>query len=143
MPSNHFYGEYKHTLDPKSRLFFPSAMREKLAGDIVLTKNVDCCVAVYPMAAWELYTEKLDRLPEVQARIVRRFFYSSATETQLDSQGRALIPQNLREHAGLGKNVFVIGAGDHVEIWDEEKWLAEQAALEEDDLAASLIDLSF
>jgi len=143
MPSNHFYGEYKHTLDPKSRLFFPSAMREKLAGDIVLTKNVDCCVAVYPMAAWEIYTEKLDRLPEVQARIVRRFFYSSATETQLDSQGRTLIPQNLREHAGLSKNVLIVGAGDHVEIWDEEKWTAEQQKAADSDIASMLIELGF
>lgn len=138
-----FTGEFKHTVDPKFRMFLPASMREKLAGDIVLTKNVDCCVAVYPMSAWKSYTAKLDQLPELQARNVRRFIYSSATETQLDSQGRVLIPQNLREYACLNKNVCVIGVGDHAEIWDEDKWNEQMSGIKGEDLADTLIGLGF
>lgn len=138
-----FSGEFKHTIDPKNRMFMPATMREKLAGEIVLTKNVDCCVAVYPSESWVLYTEKLDKLPELQARNIRRFIYSSATETQLDSQGRILIPQNLREHAFLDKNVYVVGVGDHIEIWDEQKWIDEMNKVQMNDLEATLIALGF
>ncbi|MBE6631604.1 MAG: division/cell wall cluster transcriptional repressor MraZ [Ruminococcaceae bacterium] len=115
-------GEYNHSIDPKSRLFMPAKLREVLGTDMVIVKNVDKCVSVYPKAAWGVFEEKLAQLPEIQARDIKRFLYSSANDVQPDSQGRILIPQKLREYASLDKNVTIIGAGDHVEIWNDETW---------------------
>lgn len=138
-----YTGEYRHSIDPKNRMFLPANLREILGNDIVMTKGMDPCVSVYPMESWELFTEKLNSLPEIQSRRIKRFIYSSATKTTPDSQGRVLMPQNLREYAGLDKNVYVIGVGDHVEIWDEDKWNAENAGMNSDEVVETLVALGF
>ena len=143
MAQTRFYGEFRHILDPKFRMFLPATMRDKLAGDIVLTRGIDCCVAVYPMEAWEVYTAKLDRLEEINARKIVRYIYSSATETQLDAQGRVFVPESLRTYACLEKNIVVVGAGNHVEIWNESKWNDESDRMREEDIAETLLQLGF
>lgn len=137
-----YTGEYKHSIDPKNRMFLPAGLREELGDEIILTKGVDACIAVYPKQAWELFTEKLNSLPEIQARKVKRFIYSSAVKTKTDSQGRVLLTQNLKEHAGLEKNVYVVGVGDHVEIWDENTWIAEND-MNSDEMVETLVSLGF
>lgn len=137
-----YTGEYRHSIDPKNRMFLPANLREDLGEEIILTKGIDACVAVYPKEAWELFTEKLNSLPEVQARKVKRVIYSSAMKTKVDSQGRVLITQNLKDHAGLEKNVYVVGVGDHVEIWDENSWTAENE-MNSNEMAETLVALGF
>lgn len=139
---NVFTGEFKHSVDPKNRMFFPASLRDELEGDIIITKGVDSCIAVYPMDAWDSFTEKLNALPAIQARKVKRFIYSSSSKTKLDSQGRVLIPQTLKEYAGIDKNVYVVGVGDHAEIWDEDKWLSEND-MNSETLVDTLVELGF
>ncbi len=138
-----FCGEYSHNLDVKKRINLPSKMRERLGENVVMTKSVDKCVAVYPMERWSAFTAKLDSLPDTETRQVKRFLYSAAFETSVDGQGRILIAPNLCEYASLGKAVKVIGVGDHIEIWDEALWSEENSSENTADIANVLIKLGF
>ena len=102
-----FLGEFIHSTDAKGRVFIPAKFREALGENFVVTRSVDHCLCVYPLSEWEKFTAKLDALPMVQARDVRRFFYSAASDASLDSQGRVLIPQVLRDYAKLEKDTVV------------------------------------
>ncbi len=136
-------GEYKHNIDAKNRMFLPVKLREQLGETVVMIKSIDKCISVYPMQAWNSFTEKLEALPEIQARKVKRFIYSSAVDTQPDSQGRVLIPQNLKEYAELESSAIVIGNGDHCEIWNEALYNAEMESADTEDMAQTLIALGF
>ncbi|MBO4413699.1 MAG: division/cell wall cluster transcriptional repressor MraZ [Clostridia bacterium] len=138
-----FCGEYSHTLDSKNRIILPSKLREQLGQRVVLAKNVDKCVTLYTEEKWAQFCGKLDSLPDIETRRVRRFLYSTAFETELDSQGRILVPPKLCEYAGLEKSVTVIGVGDHVEIWDSEEWRREQSGERSEDIADVLMGLGF
>ena len=137
-----FTGEYKHTIDPKNRMFLPSAMREELGDEVFVVKGVDTCIAVYPKDAWEVFTEKLNSLPAMKARRVKRTLMASAIKTKIDGQGRVLISQSHKAYAELDKNVYVIGVGNHIEIWDEERWQAEND-INSEELAETLMSLGF
>ena len=123
-----FSGEYSHALDTKNRLMLPSKLRDKLGKTLVLAKSVDKCLSLYPMEGWEAFCQKLDSLPDIETRRVKRFLFSAAFDTAIDGQGRILVPSNLCEYAGLVKDVTVIGVGDHVEIWDAQTWKDENSA---------------
>ena len=105
------YGEYRHTLDTKSRTFLPSKLREQLGDDIVLTIVSDKCISVYSREKWNEFEEKLKRLPQISAAAVLRRIYSCTFETTIDVQGRIMIPQNLRVKAELSKNIVSVGVG--------------------------------
>ena len=119
-----FIGEYQHTLDSKGRIIIPSKLREELGEDFVMTKGLDNCLFVYPKSEWAILEEKLKTLPLTNrdARAFVRFFFSGASESELDKQGRALIPSNLREHSKLDKDIVVIGVSTRIEIWSKEEW---------------------
>ena len=103
-----FMGEYNHTIDAKGRLIIPSKFRELLGEEFVLTRGLDGCLYIYPMDEWESFEMKLRSLPltNKNARTFSRFFVAGATTCELDRQGRILVPQTLREFAGLEKDVF-------------------------------------
>ena len=136
-------GEYIHTLDSKNRLTLPARLREQLGEQVVITKSVDKCLSLYSSKAWQTFTDKLNALPNMQTRNVRRFLFASAFETQVDSQGRILIPPQLCQYAEIGKNVRIAGVGDHAEIWNEELWNSEQSAENAAEIAETLIGLGF
>ena len=117
-------GEYQHNIDAKGRIIVPSKLRESLGEKFVATKGLDNCLFVYPMDRWESIVEKLKALPWTNSDVRRfaRFFTSSATECEVDAQGRILIPPNLREYTALQKQIVSIGVVDRVEIWNKEKW---------------------
>ncbi len=119
-----FIGEYSHTIDTKGRLSIPARFREELGERFIATKGLDQSLFVYPIHEWKILEGKLKQLPltNQNARAFVRFFFSGATECELDSQGRIRIPANLREHAGLEKEVMVIGVGTRVEIWSQKVW---------------------
>ena len=119
-----FMGEYNHTIDTKGRLIIPSKFREELGDEFVVTKGLDGCLFVFPNQAWQEFEEKLRALPltNKSARQFSRFFVAGATPCELDKQGRILVPQTLREFAGLDKDVVLTGNLNRIEVWSKEKW---------------------
>ena len=104
--------------------FDPAKFREPLGEEFVLTRGLDGCLYIYPMDEWEAFEEKLRALPltNKDARAFSRFFVAGATTCELDKQGRILVPQTLREFAGLEKDVILAGNLSRVEVWSKEKW---------------------
>ena len=119
-----FMGEYNHSIDTKGRLIIPSRFREELGDEFVVTKGLDGCLFVFPDHEWRAFEEKLRTLPltNKSARQFARFFVAGATPCELDKQGRILLPQTLREFAGLEKDVVLTGNLNRIEIWSKEKW---------------------
>ena len=119
-----FMGEYNHTIDAKGRLIIPSRFRDLLGEEFVLTRGLDGCLSIYPMDEWAAFEEKLRALPltNKDARTFSRFFVAGATNCELDKQGRILVPQTLREFAGLEKDVVLTGNLNRIEVWSKEKW---------------------
>lgn len=117
-------GEYNHNLDTKGRVSIPAKFRDDLGSSFIVTKGLDNCLFIYSKSEWETFETKLKTLPltNPNARNFIRFFFSGATECELDKQGRINIPQNLRDYAGLTKEVYLIGVSTRVEIWNKENW---------------------
>lgn len=138
-----FCGEYQHSIDSKNRIILPSKLREELGTKVYLSRSVDKCVSLYTEERWKQFCEKLDTLPDIETRRVKRFMYSTAFETEIDTQGRVLVPPRLCEYASLAKNTTVIGVGDHVEIWDSELYAKECSGERAEDIADILVGLGF
>ena len=138
-----FMGEYNHTIDAKGRLIIPARFRELLGEEFILTKGLDGCLSIYPMDAWEAFETKLRALPLTNntARTFTRFFVAGATNCELDKQGRILVPQTLREFAGLEKEVVLTGNLDRIEIWSKEKWSENCNYDDMDNIAESMQDM--
>lgn len=117
-------GEYNHNIDEKGRVSVPAKFREDLGTSFIVTKGLDECLFAYSKDEWIKFEEKLKSLPltNTNARNFVRFFFSGATECEVDKQGRINIPQNLREYASLSKELCIIGVSTRVEIWNKEKW---------------------
>ncbi|QGT99127.1 Transcriptional regulator MraZ [Candidatus Syntrophocurvum alkaliphilum] len=140
-----FLGEYQHSLDVKNRITVPSKFREGLGVKFVATKGLDNCIFLYPMDEWKVIEEKLRSLPVTRSdvRSFARFFFSGASELEVDKQGRTVLPPNLREYAGIQKELVIIGVGSRVEIWSADKWedYNSEAQSSYEDIAESLEDL--
>ena len=121
-----FMGEFQHTIDTKGRLIMPAKLREKLGEKFVVTRGLDGCLFGYPLSEWAVLEAKLNEMPlaKKDARTFVRFFYSAATECELDKQGRINLPISLRNHGNLTKNCVIVGVSNRIEIWDEERWHA-------------------
>lgn len=126
-------GEYEHTIDDKNRLTLPAKFRRAFEDGIVVTRGLDGCVYAWPPSAWESYRDttlsELHPLSQ-QGRRMRRHFFSGASETAPDKQGRVSLPPALLQHAKLGRDVVVAGVNDHLEIWDRAAWKRELAEVE-------------
>ena len=140
-----FLGEYQHSLDNKGRITVPARFREELGTNFVATKGLDNCIFLYPQGEWKDIETKLRALPFTRAdvRSFARFFFSGACEMESDKQGRILIPVNLREYAGIDKDLIIIGVGSRVEIWSNETWeqYNQKAESSYEAIAESLVDL--
>src|SRR3989338_4307779 len=121
-----FIGEYAHNLDEKGRIAIPIKFRKDLSKGAVVTRGLDSCLFVYTKSEWEKLAEKLATLPISQAnsRAFARLMLAGAMDVDVDKQGRIVLPEYLRQFAGLSKNVIVAGLYSRVEIWDESKWQA-------------------
>ena len=120
-----FMGEYSHSLDAKGRLIIPSKYREELGSKFVVTRSFDKCLWIHDMASWERFAGRLMALPQntKEQRELVRYFLSGACETELDKQGRILLPTNLREAAEIDRDVVLAGAGTKIEIWSKALWV--------------------
>ena len=140
-----FFGEHEHTIDDKNRLTLPAKFRDALAGGVVLTRGLDDCVDVFARSDWDRLVEArlapLDPFSK-EARELKRFFFASAADAELDKQGRVLVPVSLARHARLGRDVVVAGVHDHLEIWDRAAWADHVTKVEgsADDVAERLAE---
>ena len=131
-----FRGRYEHTIDAKGRISIPSKFREVLAkkyDDRLVITNFDHCLVAFPYEEWSLLEQKVGTfsLMKKETSAFFRFFYSSAMDCDIDKQGRLLIPQTLRDYAGLHKDVVLVGEGKRIEIFAKERWLEEARKIEE------------
>ncbi len=119
-----YMGQYCHNLDAKGRVIMPSRFREQLGANFVVTKGYEHCLSVYSEAEWEEFAAQLMRMPghNADARRLLRIVAAGAVTCETDKQGRILLPAHLREHAGIEKEVVIVGAFSRVEIWDSAAW---------------------
>ncbi len=118
-----FMGEYDHTIDTKGRVIVPAKFRKDLGEEFVITSGLDGCLFVYPMEEWENFIEELKKLPGTkEGRQFQRYFMAGAASCEADKQGRVLIPNKLREHSKLEKDVVLVGVINKIEIWSKELW---------------------
>lgn len=140
-----FTGEYQHGIDEKGRLIVPAKFREVLGDQFIITKGLDNCLFVYPREEWNTLENKLKNLPFTNrdARAFARFFFSGAVECETDKQGRILINANLRDYAGIVKDVVIIGVGTRIEIWSQETWAeySKQTEKSYEELAEKMMEL--
>ena len=136
-------GEYQHTLDVKGRLFIPARLRDELGGVFFVTLAIDKCLAAYSAESWQIFSDKVNAMPYVKQRKMRPLF-AFAARCELDSQGRILLPQNLRDYAGLTKSVTIVGSNNHAELWDADSWNAVSGDEKKiDNIAAVYEELEF
>jgi len=125
-----FMGTYTYALDDKGRLFLPARLRvqeERSAERYVITQGMEGCLYLYERRVFLDLSRKLSELPlpkQTEARAFRRLFLAGAAESDLDPQGRLLLPKGLIQYAGIRKDITIIGVGDHIELWAKERWSA-------------------
>ena len=130
---NLFLGEYSHTLDERGRVTLPRKIRQELgAREVVLSRGFDRCIFGFDKERWEGEAGKQleTSITDVKARELRRYMFSAAEKVEIDKIGRMLLPAHLKEYGRIEKEVVVIGAGDHFEIWDKKSWEAYTKTLE-------------
>jgi len=142
-----FMGEFQHSIDDKGRIIVPAKFREPLGPQFIVTRGLDNCLFVYPMSEWSVLEQKLKSLPLMKsdARAFSRFFFSGATECELDKQGRVNLPNHLREYAKLDKDCVVIGVSNRVEVWSKAIWEGYYQQSEDtfNEIAEKLVDFDF
>ena len=128
-------GEYNHTLDDKNRVSIPAKFRKEIGKQVVLAQGFDNCVSVFKMNEWKKFADQLTSGSsglESDRRKLNRVWFGQATQVDVDSLGRILVPEVLKERAGLKTKVVVIGVQDRVEIWNEENWAKYKIAAEKE-----------
>jgi MraZ protein len=119
-----FLGRFEHSVDIKGRVAVPARFRDRLSGELILTRGNDRCLYLFTQESWEPLASKLNALPtgDADARNLRRAVFSAAEPVELDKQGRIIIPEHLREYSGITGDVAIIGLGSYIEIWDRQSW---------------------
>lgn len=143
-----FYGEYIHTLDRKGRLIMPSRFREAAKANFVekfyLTRGLDKCLFMFAEEEWKTQEQKFKTMSftKQEARRFNRIYFSGAVEIIPDKQGRILIPQYLKDFAGIKRDVVIIGVANRIEIWSRDLWQDFYNSSKEsfEDIAEKLIE---
>ena len=117
-------GEYRHQCDAKYRLRIPAKLKKELGENCVITKGNDGCLFLLPKVEMDNILNKIENLSIFNSQLQKplRFLFSSAVEIEEDNQGRFLLPANLREFAGITKDVVFVGVGNRAELWSEDRW---------------------
>lgn len=136
-------GIYQHTLDAKGRLFIPAKLREELGDTFYVTISSEKCLSAYSTDNWKVMSDKVNAMPYVKQKKMRPLF-AFAARCELDGQGRILLPQNLRDYAGLTKDVTIVGCNNHAELWDSARWNEiHDAEMTPENIAAVMEELEF
>lgn len=139
-------GEYHHTLDDKGRVAVPAKLRAACKKGTILTRGLDHSLVLFPREAWQSFVENLQALPwqQSETRALVRMFLAGASEVELDSSGRVLVPEHLRAYAHLEREIVFLGLGNRLELWDKAAWEASIQATETqaDAIAAALTRFS-
>jgi MraZ protein len=120
-----FLGEYQPNITEGSRIALPKKLRDQIRGEeLILSKGFEKCIFIYDKEDWVSEAQKQVENPitDSKTRDVKRYMFGGAIEVSIDSQGRLVLPNSLKEYAGIGKRTTVIGAGDHIEVWNFENW---------------------
>ena len=136
-------GNYNQSMDTKGRMTFPAKLREIIGERFVVTKGIDGCLFVYSLEDFEARAKKISALPLAQGRNIQRNFMANAIEVEADKQGRILLPQPLREIAGLVKDVVVVGVSNRCEIWDKQRWEDLNNNIDEHEMIEAMEGLDF
>lgn len=138
-------GEFLHTIDIKKRLSLPAKFRKELGKIVVITRGLDNCLFIYPQKEWQVLAEKLSKLPlgQSQTRNFTRLMLSGASEVEIDSLGRILVPDYLKQYSLIEKEVIIVGLYNRLEVWDKKQWDVYKSKVEKDtnNLAERLGDL--
>jgi len=143
-----FYGEYSHSLDKKNRIIIPSRFREviqeKGIEKFYVTRGLDDCLFMFTEKEWKQQEAKFREksFTKKEVRQFNRLFFSGAVEASPDKQWRVLVPDYLKDYAGLSKDIMIIGVSNRIEIWDTKKWQEFYSSSKEsfEDIAENLID---
>ena len=137
------YGKYKHTLDPKGRLFVPSKLKDELGAAFYVAKAPDACLTVYPEAEWQKVLDHCNELPASNSRAML-FFFSNVSKFDPYKHVHFLLPESFREYAGIGQEVVFLGQAGRAEIWSAERYEAEEVKyLTPEAIAAVMEELGF
>ena len=123
-----FLGEYEATIDTKGRFLLPAGLKKQLPGDddaeFVINRGFEKCLTLYPAKNWKPIFTEISKLNDFDPKVreFRRYFLNGATTLELDSAGRLLLPPNLKEHAGLERDIVLVAAINKIEIWDKNKY---------------------
>lgn len=142
MAGNSLMGTYEHTMDAKGRMAFPTKLRERLGVSFIVTIGLDGCLYVYSAEDWDIFTEKLRTLTGSKAKAAKMIIINACT-VEPDKQGRILIPQNLRDYAGLDHDITVLGVIDRAEIWDSARFREFSSEITNEMLSDALADIPF
>ncbi len=136
-------GQYDYSIDPKGRLNFPAKFREDMGETFIVTRWLDDCLVAFPKEEFQQMAQLLMSKGITKNRDVQRFLFAAATEVEPDKQGRILLPAKLREHAGLDKEVTIIGNMNHAEIWNTQAWNQRQETMDSESIAQAIDALDF
>ena len=117
-------GEYTHTLDEKNRMSLPVKFRKEIGSSVIIAPGLDNCLSLFTVKEWQKISSKLSDSSMLASdnRSFSRFMFGQAIDVGVDSQGRILIPENLKNRSKLSSKVIVIGVQNRVEIWNEKAW---------------------
>ena len=142
-----FMGTFNNSIDAKNRMIVPSKHRDQLGGRCVLTKGMDKCLYIYSMNEWDKQMDKIEALPESdpKVRAFIRHFCANAVDCEFDKQGRIVIPAELKEYAGIDKELVTMGAMRKIEVWSKEVWDApdNENKMDSEEFAESLAHYRF
>jgi MraZ protein len=140
-----FIGEYHHAIDEKGRVQVPVKFRAEIQKGAVVTRGLDNCLFIYPKKEWDILAQKLAGLPIAKAnsRAFARLMLAGAMELEVDKQGRALLPEYLRQYGTLKKSVVIAGLYNRLEVWDKDAWKRYRSGTEKQsgDIAEALGEL--
>ena len=138
------YGRYEHTVDAKNRVFVPAKFKEALEGSFKLTYNsFNKCILAYSNDEWERYEEKISKLPTLQFENFIREVYSNTVDVQVDSQGRVVLPQFLKDTVDIQKDVTILGVGTHLEIWATEVLEEKRKSVNMNEIKNLMMEMGF
>ena len=139
------YGRYEHTIDAKNRVFIPAKYKDTLGTNFKITYNkfINQCILVYSEEEWQEMQKKVKSLPSVQYQYFIREIYSNTVDVQLDSQGRLVIPQFLKEKVGLDKNALFLGVESRVEIWEPNVYEEVNNKVDIEEMKRLMIEIGF